>query len=63
MLGARLDIPTHLVAPVTMRNFEKKFPIFTGSSPEDCFTQGKKFKSADLRSAVLTAWVGLPENK
>ena len=61
MLGARMEIPTQLVAPVTMRNLEKKFPIYTGCSPEDYFTPGKKFKSADLRSAVLTAWVGLSQ--
>jgi hypothetical protein len=61
MLGARLGIPTQLVAPVALRNLEKKFDIFTGGSPEGCLNGGKKFKSADLRSAVLTAWYGLPE--
>lgn len=61
MLGARLDIPTRLIAPVTLRNQEKKFDIFTGQTPEACLNEGKKFKSVDLRSAVLTAWVGLPE--
>ena len=62
MLGARLEIPTALVAPVTLRNQEKKFDIITGHSPEELFVGGKKFKSADLRSAVLTGWLGLPES-
>lgn len=61
MLGARLNIPTLTVAPVALRNMEKKFDIFTGSSPEVCLNGGKKFKSVDLRSAVLTGWTGLPE--
>ena len=60
MLGARLEIPTVLVPPVTLRNQEKKFDIFTGKSPEECLNKGQKFKSVDLRTAVLTAWVGLP---
>ena len=62
MLGARLEIPTRLIAPVTLRNQEKKFDIFTGQQPEACLNDGKKFKSVDLRSAALTAWVGLPES-
>ena len=62
MLGARLSIPTSLVVPVALRNLEKKFDILTGSSPEDCLNGGKKFKSVDLRTAVLTGWFGLPES-
>lgn len=61
MLGARLSIPTQLVAPVALRNLEKKFDIFTGGSPEERLNGGKKFKSVDLRTAVLTAWYGLPQ--
>jgi hypothetical protein len=60
MLGSRLSIPTKVIAPVGLRNQEKKFDIFTGRTPEDLFCQGKKFKSVDLRTAVLTAWSGLP---
>lgn len=59
MLGARLEIPTQLVAPVSLRNQEKKFDVLVGANPEDHFNAGKKFKSVDLRSAVLTAWIGL----
>ena len=61
MLGSRLNIPTSLVVPVTLRNLEKKFDILVGKTPEECLNGGKKFKSVDLRTAVLTAWFGLPE--
>lgn len=60
MLGAKLNVPVKLVAPVTLKNQEKKFDIFTGSNPEACLNGGKKFKSVDLRAAVLTGWLGLP---
>jgi hypothetical protein len=61
MLGARLSIPTELVAPVSLRNMEKKFDLFTSASPEEYLNGGKKFKSVDLRTVVLTGWFGLPE--
>lgn len=59
MLGHRLQIPTTLVVPTSLRNQEKKFDIFAGGSPEAILNGGKKFKSVDLRTAVLTAWYGL----
>ncbi|MFN8606996.1 MAG: hypothetical protein U0931_05665 [Vulcanimicrobiota bacterium] len=61
MLGHRLQLSTSVVVPTALRNLEKKFDIFTGGSPEAVLNGGKKFKSVDLRTAVLTAWVGLPE--
>jgi hypothetical protein len=62
MLGHRLQISSSVVVPTALRNLEKKFDIFTGGSPEGIFNGGKKFKSVDLRTAVLTAWVGLPDS-
>lgn len=62
MLGHRLQIPTAVVVPTALRNMEKKFDIFAGGTPEEVLNGGKKFKSVDLRTAVLTAWFALPEN-
>ena len=61
MLGHRLQISTAVVVPTSLRNMEKKFDIFVGSTPEEALNGGKKFKSVDLRTAVLTAWFGLPD--
>ena len=61
MLGHRLQIPTALVVPTSLRNQEKKFDIFAGGTPEAVLNGGKKFKSVDLRTAVLTAWYGLQD--
>lgn len=63
MLGHRLQIPTSLVVPTSLRNHEKKFDIFTGGTPEAILNGGKKFKSIDLRTAMLTAWYGLEDLK
>lgn len=61
MLGHRLQIPTAVCVPTSLRNQEKKFDIFAGGTPEAVLNGGKKFKSVDLRTAVLTAWFGLPD--
>ncbi len=61
MLGHRLQIPTAVVVPTALRNMEKKFDIFAGGTPEEILNGGKKFKSVDLRTAVLTAWFALPD--
>lgn len=61
MLGHRLQIPTAVVVPTSLRNMEKKFDIFAGGTPESVLNGGKKFKSVDLRTAVLTAWFALPD--
>ena len=61
MLGHRLQISTALVVPTSLRNMEKKFDIFAGGTPEEVLNGGKKFKSVDLRTAVLTAWFALPD--
>jgi len=60
LLAASLNIPLRLVVPNSLRNEEKRFDIYAGVTPEECFTDGKKFKSKELKDAVLVAWVGLP---
>lgn len=62
MLGHRLQIPTAVCVPTSLRNMEKKFDIFTQGTPEEVLNGGKKFKSVDLRTAVLTAWFALPDS-
>ena len=60
MVGAEMGIPVRLVAPNSLRNEEKRFDIYAEGTPESVFTEGKKFKSKELRDAVLLAWMGLP---
>ena len=60
MVGAQLQVPVRLISPNSLRNEEKRFDIYAEGTPESIFSGGKKFKSKELRDAVLLAWMGLP---
>jgi hypothetical protein len=59
LVGADLSLQTELVAPQTLRAWEKKFPGQTGGTPEAVFNDGGEFVPKPWRDAVLVAWLGL----
>lgn len=59
LVAASLKVPLRLMVPNSLRNEEKRFDIYTGTTPEERFTEGKKFKSKELKDATLVAWAAL----
>lgn len=59
LVAAECDLSIDLVAPQSLRAYEKRFPEIASGSPETVLNGGADFKPRAWRDAVLVAWRGL----
>ncbi len=63
LVGAELDIAVAMVSAQSLRSKEKRFESVAGGSPEAVLNHGLEFKSKQLRTAALVAWMGLTDGQ
>jgi hypothetical protein len=63
LVGAELDIAVVMVSAKSLKSREKKFESIAGGTPEEVLNHGIEFKSKQLRTAALVAWMGLTDGQ